>query len=40
MEALGSAVVRVALGASCAAGWALGVALAVGLSACGGAWEG
>jgi hypothetical protein len=40
MEALGSVVARATFGASRAAGWALSVPLAVGLSACGGAWEG
>lgn len=36
MEAFWSVVARAALGASRAVGWVLGVALAVGLSACGG----
>ena len=40
MEALGSAVARATFDASRAAGWVLSVALTVGLSACGGAWEG
>lgn len=40
MEALGSAVARATFSASRAAGWILGAALAGGLSACGGAWEG
>ena len=40
MEALGSAVARAIFGALRAAGWAMSVALTVGLSACGGAWEG
>ena len=40
MEALGSAVARATVGASRVAGWAMSVALTVGLSACGGAWEG
>ena len=39
MEVLGSAVARAALGASRAVRWALSVVLAVGLSACGGAWQ-
>ena len=40
MEALASAVSRATFGASRAARWALSAALTVGLSACGGAWEG